>query len=155
MKRSRARVWVAILLVLAVALAALAAYLWVVNAQWQEQNDQLRTDVADLGAQVTETDAQVLALESDLADAQVNLDGATGTVTDLADASANAKDEAAFLSELAESFRECSEAQANHISHLQNASRYTASSLAAEGRDVEQFCDGVATTYDDFLTDRG
>lgn len=151
-KRSRARLWVAVLAITTLTVAGLAAYLWVINGQWENQNDALRADVAGLSVRVDDTQAQIVDLEAQLDDAQANLDGATGKVTDLADTSANAQDQAAFLTELADSFQQCADAQASHISHLQNASRYTASSLAAEGRDVETYCDGVEEAHAEFLT---
>ncbi|WP_062207825.1 hypothetical protein [Demequina oxidasica] len=149
-KKSKARVWVVVLAIVTAALAVLAAYLWVVNEQWQEQNDDLRTQVAALNAQVADNNTQILELQSDLNQAQENLAGATGKVTDLADSSANANDQAAFLTELADSFQQCAQAQASHISHLENASRYTASSLAAEGRDVSNYCSDVEQSYVDY-----
>lgn len=150
-KRSHARVWVVVLTVIALALGGLAAYLWSINGQWQDQNEALRTDVADLTTQIDDTNVQIMAVKSDLADAQANLEGATGKVTDLADRSANAKDQSAFLAELVDSFEQCALAQANHIIHLQDASRYTPSSLAAEGRDVANYCDSVEQSYADYL----
>ncbi|WP_152650581.1 hypothetical protein [Demequina aurantiaca] len=149
-KKSHARGWVVVLAVVCAGLATLAAYLWVINEQWQDQNDELRTQVASLNADVAENNAQIQGLQAELTNAQENLEGATGKVTDLADSSANAKDQAAFLTELADSFQQCAEAQASHISHLENASRYTASSLAAEGRDVSNYCSDVEQSYLDY-----
>ena len=148
---THARVWVGVLTVASLALATFAAYLWVINTQWQQQNDELRVSVAELEGKVEVSAAQVADLQSELLDAQANLDGATGRVTDLADTSANARDQVAFLTELTDSFQQCSQAQASRISHLQDASSYTATSLAAEGRDVKKYCDGVIETYTEFL----
>ena len=142
---------IVVLLVTVASLTVLAAYLWVINSQWQSQNVELRQEVAALSTQVNESAEQIVALEAEVAEAEANLEGATGKVTDLADASANAQDQSAYLTELTESFSQCAEAQSNHISHLQNASQYTASSLAEEGRDVEQYCDDVQQSYSEFL----
>ena len=150
--RTHARVWVGVLTVASLALATFAAYLWVINTQWQQQNDELRVSVAELEGKVESSAAQVADLQSELLVAQANLDGATGRVTDLADTSANARDQVAFLTELADSFQQCSQAQETRIAHLQDASSYTAASLAAEGRDVKKYCDGVIDTYTEFLT---
>lgn len=150
-RRSKASIWVVVLLAVVVALTALVAYLWVINSQWQAQNEQLRAHVADLSEQVYDSAAHIAALEAEVAQAEANLEGATGKVTDLADASANAQDQAAYLNELTESFSQCVQAQRNHISHLQDASRYTASSLAAEGREVAQYCADVQRSYEEFL----
>lgn len=150
-RRSPARWWIAVLVMIVLGLAGLAGYLWVVNGQWQTQNDDLRVQTANLTDQVAGLTADNEALHVTIDEVQANLDGATGKVTALADSSAQARDKSAFLSELTESFSECASVQDRHIAHLRNASRYTASSLAAEGRDVDEYCDGVAQAYRDFL----
>lgn len=133
-----------------IVLAALSTYLWLVNSQWQDQNDQLREQAAALSAQVDELYQANATLESQVEALGEERDGATATVTDLADSQANARDESAFLSEIVDSAFECADAQSNHITHLENSSRYTASSLAAEGRAVAEYCAGVNDTYEEY-----
>ena len=149
--RSGTRAWIIVLSLAALALLGLAGYLWVVNAQWQDQNTELRDQATSLQTNLDDAATQMEQLQSTLDKSNTDLTGATDKITDLADTSANARDQAAFLSEIADSFDQCVDAQASHISHLENASRYTASSLAAEGRDVEEYCDNVNSTYSDFL----
>jgi uncharacterized protein YoxC len=146
----RKRSSLAALIVAVVALAALAAYLWFVNSQWQDQNDRLRDQAAVLSTQVDEIRQANATLESQVEALVEERDGATATVTDLADSQANARDESAFLSEIVDSAFECADAQSNHITHLENSSRYTASSLAAEGRDISEFCSGVNDAYEEY-----
>lgn len=149
--RSRARIWVVTLAIFVIALASFATYLWVVNTQWQDQNDQLRAQAAELSATLDQVGKDLDSAQLELTTAKTNLAGATGKVTDLADSSANARDQSAFLHELTDSFLQCEQAQAEHITHLESASLYTASSLAAEGREVKEYCEGVEASYNEFI----
>ncbi|MFW7415809.1 hypothetical protein [Demequina sp. SO4-18] len=135
------------------ALAGLSGYLWITHDQWVDQNEQLRAEALTLGEELATARAEAGANASALAETQAQLAEATETISTLADGDANASDGLRVATRIIEQTQACADDRDELIGYLKNASQYTASSLRQAEDDINEFCDNVEQSWNDYLED--
>ncbi|MDN4479482.1 hypothetical protein [Demequina muriae] len=133
------------------ALTGLSGYLWITQSQWQDQNDELRAEALELGAQLATATAELESTAAELSTAQSHLIVAKEKVSTLADQDANATDDLTYAEDMVEQFRSCADEREELIGYLKQSSRYTASSLREAERSIDEFCDGLDSAWTEHL----
>lgn len=158
--RRRAHPWllagliVSVLLLLAT--AALAAYLWFVNERWTDQNEQLRETASELGTSLGQE--QVLAAEQaeQIAALQVELEDVTARISDLANEEAQANDSQDFLEGLADAFVQCIDEHDTLLTQaLRNGYSYSNSNARNVQDDLDEYCNELIGAWEDYQAGRG
>ncbi|WNM26197.1 hypothetical protein RN607_08285 [Demequina capsici] len=144
---------------LALALAsaiALAAYLWLVNSQWTDQNDTLRADAASLGTSLAQAQAQAEDLQTQVQTLQSQLDTATTRLSDVANAEAHAGDDVQYLTDLLDAYASCASSYDDVLTDaLKNGYTYDNSNARSVQADVADYCDSLATAYQQYTAAAG
>lgn len=136
-------------------LAALSAYLWVVNGDWVSQNEQLRAEALELGETLANERAEAALQAEELALVGTQLENATTRISDLANEEANAIDDRNILENLVENYQFCSDQRQSIIDVLTNSSLYFPGSSAAQvERETTRACDEVNANFKTYLDDR-
>lgn len=137
--------------VLVVALGALSAYLWTVHSQYVEQNEALRAAAEDLGTDVAESRAKAEDLQSQVDETLAQLQTAKDTINGLANSEAQAGDDRQALIDIADGLQECADLRQDMIDHLNEAYKWTASSLRAREADITSYCKRVTKAYNEII----
>ncbi len=138
-----------------VGLAALSAYLWMVNGQWIEQNDQLRAEALELGETLATERAEAELQAEQLALIGSQLDSATARISDLANEEANAIDDRKLLESLVENYRFCSDQRQTIIDVLTDSRLYFPGSSAAQvERTTTAACNEVNANFEAYQAER-
>jgi len=136
---------------LALALGALSAYLWTVHSQYVAQNEELRAEAGDLGADVAESRAKAEELQAQVEATLAQLDEAKETINGLANSEAQAGDDRQALIDVADGLQECADLRQDMINHLNEAYKWTASSLRAREADITTYCKKVTKAYKEIV----
>ena len=140
-------------IVAAVALGALSVYLWSVHSQYVAQNEQLRDAAVDLGTDVATARAQAEQLQAQVDDTLAQLQEAKDTINGLANSEAQAGDDRQALVDIADSLQECANLRQDLIDHLNEAYKWTPSSLAERERSITSYCNKVTKAYNAIIDD--
>lgn len=138
---------------LALGLGGLSAYLWSVHSRYVAQNEQLRETAQELGSEVADTRAAVERLQAEVDETTAQLDEAKDTINSLANSQAQAGDDRLELVDIADGLQQCADARQDLIDHLNEAERWTASSLAASERSITEYCNKVTKAYREVVDD--
>jgi len=139
--------------VLALALAALSAYLWTVHSDYVAQNETLRDQAADLGQSVADSRAHAESVQAQLDDTVSQLDEAKATINSLANSEAQAGDDRQALIDVADGLRECADARQDLIGYLHESWKWTPASLRSSETSINKYCKQVVKSYNEILDD--
>jgi len=139
--------------VLVLGLAALSAYLWTVHSQYVAQNSELRAEAEELGTSVAEARAMADELQAQVDETNAQLQEAKDTINGLANSEAQAGDDRQSLIDIADGLQECADLRQDMIDHLNEAYKWTASSLRAREADITTYCKKVTKAYNEVIDD--
>ena len=159
-ERRRANRWLLagliVSVVLLLAMAALATYLWFVNERWTEQNEALRDTATELGASLGEEQRLAAEQSEQIAALQVELEDVTARISDLANEEAQANDSQDFLEGLADAFVQCIDEHDTLLTQaLRNGYSYSNSNARNVQDDLDEYCDELIGAWEDYQAGRG
>ncbi|SDS61273.1 hypothetical protein SAMN04489860_1943 [Paraoerskovia marina] len=134
--------------------SALAAYLWVTTARWQESSAGWEADARELGQQVAQLDESLTGATAELEQARGQLTTAQDRITELADEKAQLGDENVVSQQyldyqervsdaagtVATALDRCIDAQAQLIGYLEDRDSYDPDDLDRFADDVDDLC---------------
>ncbi|WP_062203180.1 hypothetical protein [Demequina salsinemoris] len=153
--RKRGHAWrvlaVTVLVVALLASSGLAAYLWLVSSRWIDQNETLRSEATDMGAELADAREQVSSLESEVETLQTQLDTTSSRLSDVVNDEAHAGDDLQYLGDLIDAYADCVDSYDEVLTDaLTSGYTYTNSNARSVQADVADYCDSLAAAYEEY-----